>query len=93
MEGDGEIDITGIDKVALLAVLCKGQKPAGFFDANPWTVPGFDRANAAQVVTRYIDYYCGKAIKADLSRDTVDPWLYDRDAGKGAFARAVASFR
>jgi uncharacterized protein (DUF1684 family) len=28
---DGHIDISGIDKVALLAVLCGGQRPAGFF--------------------------------------------------------------
>jgi hypothetical protein len=89
------IDISGVDKVVLLAILHSGQKPAGFFTegtcgANAeWALPRFDRAAAAKAVTRYIDYFCGKAIKMDLSKDQVDPRLYDRDAGQGAFARAV----
>jgi len=56
-------------------------------------VSGFDKAAAEKAVTGYIDYFCGKAIKTDLSEDKVDPYLYDRDAGAGAFARAVASVR
>ena len=38
----------------------------------------------------YLDYVCGKPIKMDLSRDNVDAYCYDRDAGKGTCSRVVA---
>ena len=88
MQDTTTIDITGIDKVALLKELHKMQKIAGFFFAV--TGPPFDNELAASAVTGYIDYFCGRAIKADISQNSVDTRLYDRDAGKGAFARAVA---
>jgi hypothetical protein len=28
-------------------------------------------------------------MKVDLSKDAFDPWLYDRDNGQGAAARAL----
>ena len=53
----------------------------------------FNHEAAKVAVTKYIDYFGGKAIKMDLSGDEVDPRLYDRDAGEGAFARVVATLR
>jgi len=44
-------------------------------------------------VTRYIDYFNGRPIKTDLSKDTVDTWLYNRDAGKGKFEAIVEMLR
>lgn len=38
----------------------------------------------------YFDYVHGKPLKVDLSGDTVDLRLYDRDAGEGAGVRALA---
>ena len=40
---------------------------------------------------KYIDYFCGRCIKTDISGDSVNPRLYDRDAGDGEFARIVKS--
>lgn len=86
------LDIKNLDKVLLLERLWTGQSPASFFLGLP--SPAFDRKRAQQAVSSgYIDYFCGRCIKTDLSEDTVDPWLYDRDAGAGAFARAVSALR
>jgi hypothetical protein len=41
----------------------------------------------------HIDYYEGVAIKTDLSKDTVNTYLYNRDAGVGKFERVVAAMR
>ena len=79
--------------MALLAALWSKQVPAGFFTNRDWLIPGFDRAEAAEAVKDHIDYFCGRAIKTNLSQDQVDPRLYDRDAGQGAFQRAVNSVK
>lgn len=52
-------------------------------------------ADATRALARCsdIDYLGGRPIKCDLGRDTVDPWLYDRDMGAGAFAAVVAKLR
>ena len=44
-----------------------------------------------KAVKCHIDYFCGRAIKTDLSKDSVDPYLYDRDAGQGTFQKVVDS--
>ncbi len=90
---EGVVDISGVPKVALLYRLWSGQVPASFFGDNMLSSPGFHDDLAKEAVKRYIDYFQGRAIKLDLSKDTIDPWLYDRDAGSGAFARAVSDLR
>lgn len=90
---DATITITGLDKGQLLYYMWKGQVVAGFFTASGITPPDFDKSAADKAVLDYIDYFKGRAIKTDLSGDTVDPWLYDRDAGKGAFAKIVSAMR
>jgi hypothetical protein len=60
---------------------------AGFFQMMPWLAPPFDESLATSAVGKYIDYFCGRCIKCDLSKDFVDPAMYDRDAGDGAFAQ------
>lgn len=62
------INISGVDKVKLLAILWHGQIKAGYFAANFKNAPGFDKEGAVKAVTGYIDYYCGRAIKTDLSK-------------------------
>jgi hypothetical protein len=39
------------------------------------------------------DYLHGRVMKVDLSGDSFDPWLYDRDNGEGAASRAIAKMR
>jgi hypothetical protein len=88
------INISGIDKVQLLKALWLHSKPARFFDAFPSApVPYFDEKEANVAVKRYIDYFQGRLIKCDLSKDEVEPRLYDRDFGQGAFSKVVASVR
>ncbi len=91
---DNSIDISGIDKGILLYFLWKGQVKASFFGSNSVSPPDFNEEQANRVAKNgRIDYYCGRAIKTDLSKDSVDPWLYDRDAGKGEFERIVKEIR
>jgi len=87
-----KISIQGLDKVKLLEYLWRAQNRASFFTFHPEKDPGFDMELAKSAVTTYIDYFQGRAIKADLSADTVDPWLYDRDAGAGKFESIVKCF-
>lgn len=70
-----KVNIANVDKVVLLACLWGGQKAASFFDSAPdWMIPGFDKeAAAAAVRNGHIDYFCNRAVKTDLSGDTVDP--------------------
>lgn len=84
-----QINISGLDKVELLRRLHRDQIVAGFFAVNPFLTPVFDADQAASAVKGYIDYFCGRAIKTDLSVDTVNPRMYDRDAGAGKFAQIV----
>lgn len=37
----------------------------------------------------YFDYLKGRVMKVDLCGNEFDPWLYDRDNGRGAAARAI----
>ena len=92
------VDISGLDKVALLKVLWENSKPAAFFSSfdalnancNP---PPFNEQNAKVAVTKDIDYFEGRCIKTDLSGNTADPRLYDRDYGSGKFAEIVQRMR
>ena len=88
------IDITRIDKVLLLKTLWVNAKPAAFFDslAAP-DPPGWNEASAKVAVTKYIDYFQGRCIKADLSKDVVTHQLYERDWGQGKFEKSVNSLK
>ena len=89
-----QININGLDKVELLKKLWTNMKPASFFSYHPTvSVPGFDESSARCAVKKYIDYFQGRAIKMDLSVDSIDPYLYDRDAGTGTFQRVVDSMK
>jgi hypothetical protein len=64
-------------------------KPAAYFTFNPSKAPPFNNEEAKKAVKGYIDYFCGRCIKSDLSGDTADTSLYNRDAGSGAFEKIV----
>lgn len=80
------IDISEINKVNLLKQLWKNQKSAACFRT-------FNEEDAEKAVERYIDYYDGRSIKTDLSKNEVDPYLYDRGAGQGTFKKVVNSLK
>jgi hypothetical protein len=64
-----------------------------FLKVKSIPLPPFDHSLAEEAVKKRIDYFCGVAIKCDLSGDEVDPFLYDRDAGKGKFQEVVDFMR
>jgi len=41
----------------------------------------------------YFDYLHGRVLKTAIGGDQVDPWLYDRDNGAGAAARAIDAIK
>jgi hypothetical protein len=90
---DGTVDIRGLDKMQLLKALWENSSPASFFAMTNRHPPPFDEKLAVTAVQEYIDYFEGRMIKCDLSKDFVDPWLYDRDLGNGAFQRVARKLR
>ena len=101
MPDDGTfIDISKMSKAEVLMRLYNG----GFNDVNhgPFAgalqrlVPPMTLEEATAIIEEsgsnlYFDYVAGKALKVDLSSDTLDPRLYDRDNGRGAAARALGA--
>jgi hypothetical protein len=41
--------------------------------------PPFDRYSAEDAVGGYIDYFCGRSIKADLSKEFINFTVYERN--------------
>jgi len=101
------IDISGIDKAALLVALFNNSAPGGmgFLQAGfgP-TVMTVD--DARQVIASEhhdpgapreglsYDYLFGRPLKSDISGDSYDPWGYDRDnGGPGTAAGIIEKLR
>jgi len=88
------IDISGLNKADVLAALYNASKPLGMgflqYDPKP-----MDRAEAERLIERgsYVDYVGGRVMKVNLGGDMLDPWLYDRDNGDGAAARAISRIK
>ena len=89
------IDISKLDKAEVLAALYNASKQQGmgFLHARGQTEMTKDEA-AAEIAARnsdepYFDYLHGRVMKVRLA-DTLETWLYDRDNGEGAAARALA---
>lgn len=86
-----EIDISGMDKAAVLAALYNRARVQGmgFLQAQPGDMP-LDEAN---IVLKnegpYFDYLRGRVMKVNLKGDSLRVGLYDRDNGKGAAERAL----
>jgi len=87
------INIKNLNKVELLERLWENQITASFFAFNAKVAPQFDKKQAEKAVTDRIDYFCGRAIKTDISKDEADTYLYDRDAGQGKFESIVTAMR
>lgn len=91
------IDISGLDKAEVLAALYNNSRPPGMGMLH--YVPGdlpIEEARAYladRVGFEGAEYLKGRVIKTNISGDTFDPWLYDRDNGEGAAARAIDALR
>lgn len=78
------------NKAKVLASLYNNAKSQGLgflqFDNNPMT-----EGEAEEILKQqtYFDYLKGRVMKVDLSGESFDPWLYDRDNGEGSAERAL----
>ena len=86
------MDISGLDKAAVLAALYNASRPVGLgilsHDPAPMTI---GEARALIGEDSYIDYLKGRPLKVDLGSNDLDTWLYNRDNGEGAAERALSS--
>lgn len=85
------INIAGMKKEYVLLALYKAAKPKGIGEL--FTQTEMSLFAAAELVKNnpslYFDYVNGRPLKVDLSGDEFDPYLYDRDNGKGVAAKAM----
>ena len=82
------IDISGMDKAEVLQKLhaASFQQGMGVLHKDGLT---YEQAQELIKQDPRFDYLHGRVMKVDLSGDTLDPRLYDRDNGEGAAARAL----
>jgi hypothetical protein len=90
-----KVDISGLDRLELLHRLWERSSPALFFSLESLDPPKWDEKTAAEALERNrIDYLMGRAIKCRFDEtNQVDPRLYDRDNGQGAFKKVVDGMR
>ena len=89
------VDITELDKAEVLLALYNNSRclGSGFLQAvNNYTLQDA-RRDIDESPDHYFDYVRRRILKVDLSGDTFDSWLYDRDNGEGAAARAIEKLR
>ena len=95
-----KIDITGLDKGAVVAALYNRGQSQGLgimvnlthIAKNGGGLMTADEAN--RLITKqgmYFDYLNGRVMKVSVEDDIMDVWLYDRDNGQGAALRALQS--
>lgn len=92
------VNITGLDKVVVLAALHNETSALGMGRMHD-VGRDMNIDEARSIIDRnvnhngdrdlYFDYVAGRPLKVDLTGDEFDPRLYDRDAGPGAAQRAI----
>ena len=88
------ISLSGLDKAAVLAALYNASRVQGmgFLHYTPETMTREEAETLLEQFTDF-DYLHGRVMKIDLSEDTLDPCLYDRDNGEGAAQGVIESLR
>lgn len=76
-----------ISKLKLLKLLWENSQSASFFTHYRLPPPVWDEVNALKATKKYIDYFQGRRLKADLSGNTTNPCIYNRDHGPQAFEK------
>ena len=91
-ESNGNIDISGLDKVVLLKALYERAKPlgSGFLQYTP--APLSDEV-AEKASKKYIDYLNGRVMKINISGDEVNTRLYNRDNGASAAEEVIQNIK
>jgi hypothetical protein len=87
------VSIQGMNKAQVLAAAVNACQPLGmgWHDPNAYSTMTGDQAAELLAKRTYFDYVWGRPVKISLASDEVDPAMYDRDQGQGAFARVVES--
>lgn len=85
------IDLANKNKAEVLARLYNASQPLGMgilhYEQNDMTVE--EAQELLDSGQTYFDYLKGRVMKIDLSKDKLNPALYDRDNGPGAAERAI----
>lgn len=90
------IDITNLPKNKVLATLFNNSKQQGmgFLDVSGSINMTLEDAQKIVDSGRLsFDYLRGRVMKVDISDNSFDPRLYDRDNGNGAASRAIDLIR
>lgn len=97
------IDVSDLNLHLLIRALWNGSKPATYFQTSdaknngvqaPCRIADQEIDDLIKSNDGTIEYIGGRAIKTNFSDMTqVDTFCYDRQAGKGAFEKVVASLR
>lgn len=92
------VNIAGLDKAEVLAALVNGTVPIGLgalYARSLFSIEDAQRSIDAKDDGEPLrfDYVNGCPIKCDISGDTFEERLYDRDAGIGAAERAITALR
>ena len=94
-KGNKMVDITGLDKALVLAALYNGARTQGM--GLLWFVPGDMGHDEARRIfgASYgkFDYVKGRLMKVNLSANSFDPSLYDRDNGQGMAQACIDKLR
>ena len=97
------VDISGLDKAAVLATLFNASAPGGMGFLQAGFGPSIMTVEDAQQVINAggtnrgklsFDYLFGRPLKFDLIGDEFDPWGFDRDnGGTGTASRLIEDLR
>jgi hypothetical protein len=84
------INISKLNKSEVLQKLYNASQPLGLGTLH-FTPEDLTKEEAEELLKEqtYFDYLKGRVMKVNLGGDELDPWLYDRDNGQGAAAKAL----
>jgi len=90
MSNDNKVDISGLDKAAVLAALYNRARTQGLgmLHYTPEDMTVEEAKEILDAGETYFDYLKGRVMKVRLRGDSFDSFLYNRDNGPGA-AEAV----
>jgi len=86
------VNIKGLDKAKVLKALHDNSKAQGLSYLNLKSLSLEECRNIVKTQLSF-DYLYGKALKVDISKDTFDPWGYDRENGEGAAQHAINTIK
>ena len=89
------ISISGISKAKVLVALFNASRQQGMGILDTQGASDLSLHEAEEITNEQLsfNYLRGRIMKVDISKDTFDPWLYDRDNGDGAAKKAIDSIK